>query len=166
MIRVFQDNRPNMDETSRVAESADVIGKVTLKAGANIWYGAVLRGDSDSIMIGKNTNIQDNAVVHVDAGMPTFIGDGVTVGHGAIVHGCTVSDNVLIGMGSIILDGAVIEENVIIGAGALVPPGKRIPSGSLVVGSPGKVVRALTDNEIENIKRSALHYVELAEKSF
>jgi carbonic anhydrase/acetyltransferase-like protein (isoleucine patch superfamily) len=149
-----------------VAESADVIGNVTLAEGTNIWYGAVLRGDSDSITIGKNTNIQDNAVVHVDAGIPTVIGDDVTVGHGAIVHGCTVSNNVLVGMGSIILDGAFIEENVIVGAGTLIPPGKVIPSGSLVVGSPGKVVRTLTDDERNKIKKSAHHYVELAEKSF
>lgn len=166
MIRVFQGIEPNLADSSRVAESADVIGNVSLAEGANIWYGAVLRGDGDTITIGKNTNIQDNAVVHVDIGIPTVIGDDVTVGHGAIVHGCTVSNNVLIGMGSIVLDGAIIEENVIIGAGALIPPGKVIPAGSLVVGSPGKVVRALSDDEIKNIKKSAQHYVALAEKSF
>lgn len=166
MIRVFEGIKPSLADSSRVAESADVIGRVSLAEGANIWYGAVLRADSDTITVGKNTNIQDNAVVHVDAGIPTVIGNDVTVGHGAIVHGCTISNNVLIGMGSIILDGAIIKENVIIGAGALIPPGKVIPAGSLVVGSPGKVVRALSDEEIQNIKKSAQHYVALAEKSF
>ncbi len=124
-----------------------------------------MRGDSDQITIGKNTNIQDNSVVHLDHGIPTTIGEHVTIGHGAIIHGCTIHNNVLIGMGAIVLNGAIIEENVIIGAGALIPPGKVIPSGSLVVGSPGKIIRTLSEIEIENIKKSALHYVELAKKS-
>jgi len=165
MIKDFQGVFPEVNKSAYVAPSADLIGKVTLLEGANIWYGAVLRGDSDTITIGKNSNIQDNAVVHVNDHMPASIGDNVTVGHGAIVHACTVGNNVLVGMGAIVLDQAVIEDNVIIGAGALIPPGKVIPSGSLVVGSPGKVVKTLTDNQINDIKKSALHYVELAEKS-
>jgi len=135
-----------------------------LGKNVNIWYGAILRGDVNYIEVGENTNIQDNCVVHVDSKFPTIIGKNVTIGHGAIVHGCTISDNVLIGMGSIILDGAYIEENVIIGAGALVPPGKRIPKNSLVVGSPGKVVRQLSDEEIEKLQISANNYVNLSKE--
>jgi carbonic anhydrase/acetyltransferase-like protein (isoleucine patch superfamily) len=166
MIKEFDGIVPKIDQSARIAPSADIIGNITLSEGVNIWYGAVLRADSDKITIGKNTNIQDNAVVHVNNEMPTKIGDHVTVGHGAIVHACTVGNNVLVGMGSIILDEAVIGDNVIIGAGALIPPGKVIPEGSLVVGSPGNIVKTLSESQIENIKKSAIHYVELAEKSF
>lgn len=166
MIKEFQGIQPKLHSKSFIAESADIIGKVTLDEGCNVWYGVVMRGDTNKITVGKNTNIQDNTVVHVDNEHPADIGAHVTIGHGAIVHGCKVHNNVLIGMGAIVLDGAVIEENVIIGAGALVPQGKVIPSGSLVIGSPGKVVRALSNSEIEKIKNSALHYVTLAEKSF
>lgn len=162
MIKKYLDCEPVVDPTSFIAETAVLIGDVEVKADANIWYGVVIRADGDKATIGENTNIQDNAVIHVDKGVPTHIGKDVTVGHGAIVHACTIHDNVLIGMGSIILDGAVIEENVIVGAGALVPPGKVIPKNSLVVGSPAKVVRQLTEDEIKGIKDSARHYVALA----
>jgi len=153
---------PVISASSFVAETATVIGRVELEDESNIWYGAVLRGDVNTIKIGKRTNIQDNAVVHVADGFATTIGDDVTVGHTAIVHGSTIGNNVLIGMGSIVLDGATIEDNVIIGAGALIPPGKTIPAGSLVVGSPGKVVRALSEAEIESLKHSAEKYVEIS----
>jgi len=166
MIKAFEGVQPAIHDSCFVAESADIIGKVELSAHSNVWYGVVMRGDSDKITVGENTNVQDNTVVHVDHGVPTTIGNNVTIGHGAIIHGCTIHDNVLVGMGAIVLNGAVLEENVIIGAGAMVTSGKVIPSGSLVVGSPGKVVRTLTDEEIENITKSAKHYVELAEKSF
>ncbi len=165
MIKAFEGVQPTIHNSCFVAESADIIGKVELGAHSNVWYGVVMRGDSDKITVGENTNIQDNTVVHLDHGVPTSIGSNVTIGHGAIIHGCTIRDNVLVGMGAIVLNGAVLEENVIIGAGAMITSGKVIPSGSLVVGSPGKVVRTLTDEEIENIKKSAKHYVELAEKS-
>lgn len=165
MIKSFQGFKPEIHETCFIAESADIIGKVKLDEGCSVWYGVVMRGDSDQITVGKNTNIQDNSVVHLDHDVPTTIGNHVTIGHGAIIHGCTIHDNVLVGMGAIILNGAIIEENVMIGAGALVAPGKRIPSGSLVVGSPGKIVRSLTDTEIENIRKSAQHYVEQGQKS-
>ena len=137
-------------------------GQVRLEQGANIWYNTVVRGDVELITVGKNTNIQDLSVIHTSHGHPTQIGSGVTVGHRAICHGCTIDDNVLIGMGAIILDGAHIESDVIIGAGSLVPPNKRIPSGSLVMGSPAKVVRTLSEEEIESIKQSAHGYVELS----
>ncbi len=165
MIKKFQGIEPQIHDSCFIAESADVIGNVELNEGCSVWYGVVMRGDSDKITVGKNSNIQDNTVVHLDHNIPTTIGEHVTIGHGAIVHGCTIKNDVLVGMGAIILNGAVIEENVMIGAGALIPPGKVIPSGSLVVGSPGKIVRTLTDTEIENIRKSALHYVALAQKS-
>ena len=162
MIKSFKDIYPVINSSCFIAESADIIGKVTIEENSNVWYNTVIRGDVASISIGKNTNIQDQAVVHVSNGVSTKIGSFVTIGHSAIVHGCTVEDNVLIGMGSIVLDGAHIEENCIIGAGALIPPNKKIPRNSLVVGSPGKVVRELTQEEIEGIKRSAENYVELS----
>lgn len=165
MIKSFKGEEPVIHGTCFIAESADIIGKVELGACSNVWYGVVMRGDSDRITVGDNTNIQDNTVIHVDHGMPTRIGNNVTIGHGAIVHGCTIHDNVLVGMGAIVLNGAVIEKNVIIGAGAIVTSGKVIPSGSLVLGSPGKVVKTLTEDQIESIKQSAAHYVELAKES-
>jgi len=145
-----------------VADSAAIIGQVRLEQGANIWYNTIVRGDVELISIGENTNIQDLSVIHTSHSHPTQIGAGVTVGHRAICHGCIIEDNVLIGMGAIILDGAHIESDVVIGAGSLVPPNKRIPSGSLVMGSPAKVVRMLTEEEIEGIKQSARGYVELS----
>lgn len=160
----FKDFSPKIHESCFVAETAQIIGRVTLKKNANIWYGSVLRGDGNYIEVGENTNIQDNCVVHINNDTPTIIGDNCTVGHGAIVHACTVGNNVLIGMGAIILDGAVIEDNVIIGAGALIPPGKRIPKNSLVVGSPGKVLRQLSDEEIKELEKSSKHYVELSKE--
>ncbi len=166
MIKNFANHTPDISEMAKVSETSDIIGDVIIKEGANIWYGAVLRGDVNQIYIGKNTNVQDNAVIHVSSKFKAKIGDDVTIGHSAIVHACTISNNVLVGMGSIVLDGALIEENVIIGAGSLIPPNKVIPSGVLVIGSPAKIVRELTDEEIISIKKSADNYVELAEKSF
>lgn len=163
MILKHKENSPNIHKSCFVAETAQLIGNITLNENANIWFGSVLRGDGEAIVIGKNTNIQDNSVIHVDIDQPTIIGDNCTVGHGAIVHACRVGNNVLVGMGSIILDGAIIEDNVIIGAGALIPPGKRIPKNSLVIGSPGKVVREITKKEVESIKESAKNYLELAQ---
>ncbi len=165
MIRDFQDKTPKIHETCFVAENATVIGQVELAENVNVWYGTVLRGDVNFIRIGKNTNIQDNTVVHVESnGHPTIIGENVTIGHGAIVHACTVGDHSLIGMGAIVLDGAVIGENVILGAGALVPPGKTIPDNSLAVGSPAKVIRTLSEDEIPKRISHAERYVALAEK--
>ncbi|RKD28025.1 Carbonic anhydrase or acetyltransferase, isoleucine patch superfamily [Caminicella sporogenes DSM 14501] len=162
MIIKYKDYEPDVHNSCFIAETAQIIGRVTLKENVNIWFGSVLRGDGNYIEVGENTNIQDNCVVHINSEMPTVIGKNCTIGHGAIVHACTIGNNVLVGMGAIVLDGAVIEDNVIIGAGALIPPGKTVPKNSLVIGSPGKVVRELTDEEIKNLKQSAIHYVELA----
>ena len=142
-----------------IAPNATVVGDVVLEKNVNIWYGAVLRGDSGRITVGEGTNIQDNCVLHADPGLPMTIGDGITVGHGAILHSCTVGNNSLIGMGAIVLNGAVIGENCIVAAGALVPQGMVIPDGSLVIGSPAKVRRQLTDEEIAANRRSAEGYV-------
>lgn len=162
MIKAFKDHMPEIHEDCFVAENATVVGRVKMKKGSNVWYGVVIRADSDDIVIGENTNIQDNTVIHCDEGIPTLIGTNVTVGHGAIIHACSIGDNVLVGMGSIILDGAVIGDNVIVGAGTLVPPCKKVPSGVLIKGSPYQVVRELTLDEIKGMSKSAEHYVTLA----
>jgi carbonic anhydrase/acetyltransferase-like protein (isoleucine patch superfamily) len=162
MIKEYKGHRPDIHESCYIAENATIIGRVNLKRNVNIWPGAVIRGDDSYITIGENTNIQDNCIIHINIDEPTIIGDFVTVGHGAIVHACTIGENVLVGMGAIILDGAEIGENVIIAAGSLVPPGKKIPPNSLVMGSPAKITRELTQEDIVKIRDSALYYVELA----
>ncbi len=147
-----------------VAPGARVVGDVTLEPDCSIWYNAVIRADEAPVTIGARTNVQDNAVVHVSAGHPVVLGEGVTVGHGAIVHGCTVGDNSLIGMGSIILDGARIGRDCIIGAGSLVTQDTVIPDGHMAFGSPAKVVRALRDDEVEANRANAASYVELSHR--
>lgn len=159
MIYKYQGESPSIAQSCFIAPSADIIGRVTLKEDASVWYGAVIRADVATIKIGERTNVQDNVTIHVSKGYNTSIGDDVTIGHNAIVHACTVGNRVLIGMGAIILDGAVIEDDVIIGAGALIAPGKTIPSNSLVVGSPGKVVRSIDAKTIEGLLNSANVYV-------
>jgi len=148
-----------------IAPGAFVIGDVTLGENVGIWYNAVVRGDTNSISIGNNTNVQDNATLHTDKDFKLQIGDGVTIGHNAVVHGCTVGDNTVIGMSSIILSGAVIGKDCIIGAGSLVTGKMNIPDGSLVMGSPAKVVRPLMKHEIESNRENAVHYVELMKES-
>ena len=143
-----------------IAPGATVIGKVRLHPGVGIWFGAVLRGDNDLIEIGENTNIQEGAVLHIDPGMPLTIGKGCTIGHQAMLHGCTIGNNSLVGMCATILNGAKIGNNCLIGAKAMVTEGKEIPDNSLVIGSPGKVVRTLSDAEVEGMKGSATNYVE------
>ncbi len=143
-----------------VAPNATVLGRVILKPGASVWFNAVLRGDNDPITIGANTNIQDGSILHTDDGVPLTIGDGVTVGHKAMLHGCTIGDNSLIGIGAVILNGARIGRNCLIGANALITEGKVIPDNSLVMGQPGKVVRELDEGQIQGLKMSALHYVQ------
>ncbi len=138
-----------LGKTIFIAKSADVVGKVKLGNFISVWFQAVIRGDVDSITIGDRTNIQDGTVVHVAAGYPTVIGEGVSIGHNAIIHGCEIGDNVLIGMGAIILNGAKIGDNSIVGAGSLVTQGKVFPPNSLIMGSPAKVVRALKPEEIQ-----------------
>ena len=149
----------SIDKSVFVADGARVIGNVEIGKGSSVWFNAVIRADLDEVKIGDNSNVQDNAVIHTSDGFGVSIGDNVTIGHGAIIHGCTVKNNVMIGMGAIVLNGAVIEENSIIGAGTLVTQGKVIPAGSLAFGNPVKIVRQLTDKEIESIKDNAISYV-------
>lgn len=159
----FGGTRPRIDDTAWLAPSACVIGDVTVGAQSSIWYGAVVRGDIEPITIGARTNVQDNVTIHVTAGRyRAVIGSDVTIGHGAIVHGCTVADECLIGMGSIVLDGATIGRRCLIGAGSLLTPGQSIPPGMLVLGRPGKVIRPLTTEEIDEIASAASRYVDLA----
>ena len=164
MIQELEGNIPRIDESTYISESVDIIGDVTIEENANIWFGTRLRGDMNKIVIGKNTNIQENTVVHVDKNCPCLIGKDVTIGHGAIIHGCEICDNVLVGMGSIILNNAKIGKNTIIGAGSLITQGKVFPEGVLILGNPAKVVRELSEAEIESIKNSANNYVNLSKK--
>jgi carbonic anhydrase/acetyltransferase-like protein (isoleucine patch superfamily) len=153
---------PIVSDTAWVAPGAWLVGNVTLHDDASIWYGAVLRADNDAITVGARTNLQDGCVVHVDAGHPVNVGVGVSVGHRAVLHGCTVEDDVLVGMGAIVMNGAHIGRHSIIGAGALVPEGTLIPPGSVVVGMPGRVTGTTTAAHVEVITRNALDYVEAA----
>lgn len=158
----FKDVVPEIGTEVFIAPTAWVTGKVTIKDNVSIFFGAALRGDIQKITIGTGTNLQEHVVVHTSTGLQDcVVGDYVTVGHGAIVHGCTVEDNCIIGMGSTILDGARIGKNSIVGAQALVPMNMQIPEGSMVLGVPAKVVRRLTEKEIEGIYESALHYIEV-----
>lgn len=158
MLQAYGNLRPQIDPAARVAETAVVVGEVSVEAGASLWYGAVLRGDEAPIRVGRDSNIQDNAVLHCDEGFPMTVGRGVTVGHGAILHGCTVGDNTLIGMGAIVLNGAQVGSNCLIGAGALVPQHAVIPDGSLAFGSPAKVRSALDEAAIAELRQAALDY--------
>ena len=163
MIASYQGIAPRLGRDVFVAPSADVIGRVTLGDEASIWYGCVVRGDVGTITIGARTNIQDLSVVHITSGTAdTLIGADVTVGHRAILHGCTVHDLSLIGMGAILLDGSVVESECLIGAGSLVSSGMRIPRGSLALGSPARVIRPLRDGELAMLRNSAAHYVGVA----
>lgn len=164
MIRKFKEETPKVHESCFIADTAQVIGKVTLEEKASVWFGAVLRGDSNSIHIGKCSNVQENCTVHGNTnGTPTIVGDYVTIGHNVVLHGCKIGDHSLIGIGSIVLDGAEIGEGTMIGAGSLVPPNKKIPAGVLCMGSPVKVIRELSEEEKEYVKSAAEHYLEEAE---
>ena len=151
-------------DTAFIAPGAVVLGDVTIGENSGIWYNAVVRGDRDSIVIGKESNIQDNAVVHLGSEYPVEIGDHVTIGHGAIIHGCKIGDNTMIGMGAILMNGCKIGKNCIIGAGALVTQNVEIPDNSLVIGNPGKVKRAVTEEEIRWNLENARIYVEEAQE--
>ena len=153
---------PKIGENAWIAPNATVIGDVRLGQNTSIWWGATLRGDNDPITIGDNTNIQDGSVLHTDEGVPMQIGRDVTVGHLVMLHGCTVGDGSLIGIGSVILNRAVIGKGCIVGANTLIPEGKVFPDKVLIVGSPGKVVRELSDEDVERLKKSAEHYVDNA----
>ena len=147
-----------------VAEDARVIGSVTLGEDSSIWFGSVLRGDNERITIGARTNVQEHCVMHTDMGFPLVIGEGCTIGHRAMLHGCTIGENSLIGIGAIVLNGAKIGRNCLVGAGALVTEGKEFPDGSLIVGSPARVVRALDDKAIGMLCESADHYADNARR--
>ncbi len=164
MIYRLGDDAPELDPGSWAAPSATLIGKVRLQAGASVWFGAVLRGDNELIDIGVNSNVQDGTVMHTDVGVPLTIGMGVTIGHNAMLHGCTVGDYSLIGINAVILNGAKIGKHCIIGANSLIAEGKEIPDGSLVMGSPGKVVRELTEVQKQGLRASAQHYVDNARR--
>ena len=161
MTRDYKGVWPKIDKDAFVAETAAIIGDVEIGRDSSIWYGAVHRGDEAPIRVGEKTNVQDNCVLHCDDDSPMVIGENVTIGHGAIIHGATIGDNVLIGMGAIILNGATIGDNAVIGAGAVVKENADIPAGSLVVGVPAKVVRTLTDEQIAQRKKQS-YYVELS----
>lgn len=155
---------PQLDATAWVADSAQLIGRVTLEADASVWFGTVVRGDCEHITIGAGSNIQDASVLHADVGIPLIIGQRVTVGHHAMLHGCTIGDESLIGIGAIVLNGAKIGKNCLVGAGALVTEGREFPDGSMILGSPAKVVRALTQEQIEGLRHSAQHYIDNARR--
>ena len=161
MIKKIGENKPEVHKNAFVADTANVLGNVNIGEGSSIWYNTVVRGDIENIKIGKYTNIQDNSTVHTETNIPTELGDYTVVGHNAIIHGCTVGNNCLIGMGAIVLNGAVIGDNSIVAAGSLITEGKIIPPNSLVMGTPGKVVRQVTEEEIVDIKKNALRYYEL-----
>jgi carbonic anhydrase/acetyltransferase-like protein (isoleucine patch superfamily) len=160
MIFDFENKTPTLDKDSWVASNAVLIGKVILKKDANVWFNVVLRGDIEPIIIGEGSNVQDGSVFHTDPGCPLTLGKGVTIGHMVMLHGCEIGDNTLIGIGSTVLNKTKIGKNCIIGANTLIPENKTIPDRSLVIGSPGKVVRQVTNKEIEEIIENAKHYVE------
>ena len=161
-LYALDDDAPQIDKTAWVAPTAVAIGRVRLGARASLWFGAVARGDNEWIEIGDGSNVQENVVMHTDIGFPLTVGAGCTIGHKAMLHGCTIGENSLIGMGATVLNGAVIGRNCLIGAGALITEGKTIPDGSLVMGAPGKVVRTLDADAISRLEASALHYAENA----
>jgi carbonic anhydrase/acetyltransferase-like protein (isoleucine patch superfamily) len=160
----LDDIAPEVHPTAWVADSAEVIGAVTLGENSSVWFGAVLRGDTDRLTIGRNSNIQDGSVLHADRGQPLVVGDDVTVGHQVMLHGCTIGDGSLIGIQAVVLNGAKIGRNCLVGAGALVTEGKEFPDGSLIMGSPAKAVRTMTPEQIAGMHRGTGHYVDNARR--
>ena len=163
-LYALADLSPTVDADAWVAPDANVIGNVVLEAGSSVWFGCTLRGDNELIKVGKGSNVQENSVFHTDPGCPLTIGENCTIGHKVMLHGCTIGDNSLVGMGATILNGAKIGKNCLIGAGALITENKVIPDGSLVMGAPGKVVRDLDAAAIAGLTSSALHYQENARR--
>jgi len=164
IIMPFDGSVPEIDETAWVAPNASVIGRVRIAADANVWFGAVLRGDIDEIVLGERSNLQDNAVIHTESGSPTIVGADVSIGHGAVVHGCVIEDGCLIGMNATVLNGAVIGAASLVAAGALVLEGTVVPPRSLVAGVPAKVRRELTDDEVAGLLGNSARYVPRAKK--
>ncbi len=160
MIYQLDDRKPTLRGDYYVAPNAAVIGDVVMENGSSAWWGVTIRADSDRITLGENVNVQDGSVIHTDTGLPVVLERNVSIGHLVMLHGCRIGENSLVGIGAIILDRVVVGKNCLIGAGALIPPGKTIPDGSLVLGSPGKVVRALTAEEIAMNTWIAGHYAE------
>ena len=165
-MAIFQIDQliPQVADTAWVADNATVIGNVQLGENSSVWFNAVLRGDTDRLTIGNNSNVQDGSVLHADPGYPLTLGENVTVGHLVMLHGCTVGDGSLIGIQAVVLNGARIGRNCLVGAGALVTEGKEFPDGSLIVGSPARAVRQLSDEQIANVQHAAAHYVENARR--
>lgn len=155
---------PQMADSAWVADSAQVMGTVSMAADSSVWFGAVVRGDTATITIGEGSNVQDASVLHADLGMPLVIGRHVTVGHQVMLHGCTIGDETLIGIGAIVLNGAKIGKNCLVGAGALVTEGKEFPDGSMIIGSPARVVKQLTAEQIQGLRQSAQHYIDNARR--
>jgi carbonic anhydrase/acetyltransferase-like protein (isoleucine patch superfamily) len=155
---------PRMAESAWVADSAQVMGNVVLAEDTSVWFGATLRGDTETITVGRGSNVQDGSVMHADIGYPLTLGEDVTVGHMVMLHGCTIGDESLIGIGATVLNGATIGKNCLVGAGSLVTEGKTFPDGSMIMGSPARVVKSLTPEQIEGLRRSARHYVENARR--
>ncbi|MFH1978657.1 MAG: gamma carbonic anhydrase family protein [Candidatus Aenigmatarchaeota archaeon] len=164
MIKKFEGKKPDVHKDAFIAETASLVGDVSVGEQSSVWYSAVIRADQQSVKIGNRTSIQDNATIHVCPGHPTVIKDGVTVGHNVIVHGCTIESNCIIGMGAILLNGCKIGKNSVIGAGAVVMENAVIPPQSLAVGIPAKVIRKLTEQDIQKIKENAQEYVKLTEQ--
>ena len=160
----FGPDSPAVDPSAWIAPTAVLVGRVRLGAASSVWYGAVLRGDGDDIRIGDGSNVQDGCVLHADPGFPVSVGDGVVIGHGAVVHGCTVEDGVLVGMGSTVLNGVRIGAGSLVAAGAVLLEGTQVPPGSMVAGVPAKVRRPVTEEEAAGIRLVAEHYVELARR--
>ena len=160
----LDDDVPHIDPSAWVADSASVVGKVRLAEGASVWFGAILRGDTEWLHVGRGSNVQDGSVLHTDAGIELVLGENVTVGHQVMLHGCTIGDHSLIGIQSVVLNGARIGRNCLVGAGSLVTEGKEFPDGSLIMGSPAKVVRPLTPEQIERLAWSARHYQDNARR--
>ena len=165
-ILLFKDILPKVNDNTFIAPGALVIGHVIMEEGSSVWHNAVLRGDVNSIYVGKNSNIQDCSVVHSETNYKTTIGNNVTIGHSAVIHGCTIEDNVLIGMNATVLNGAVIGEGSIVGANALIPQGKVIPANSLVVGVPGKVIKTVSNEEVEDLIKHANNYRQLWQQNY
>jgi len=163
-IYQLDDDIPRIADTAWVADSAQVIGRVELHEGASVWFGAVLRGDNEWITVGRGSNVQDGTVMHTDMGCPLTIGEHVTIGHQAMLHGCTIGDGSLIGIQAVVLNNAKIGRNCLVGAGALVTEGKEFPDGSLIMGAPAKVVGQLTPERFERIRQGALSYAQKADR--
>ena len=158
-IYQLDDLTPSIHPTAWVADSAQVIGQVVLEENVSVWFGVILRGDNDLISIGKGSNIQENSVLHIDRGHPLVLGENVTIGHQVMLHGCTIGDNSLVGIGAVVLNDARIGKNCLVGAGSLVTEGKEFPDGSLIMGSPAKAVRQMSPEQIEGLKMFGQHYI-------